>query len=86
MNSRLERYRNAVRARKRTRRGAAVQSGRPPRITGPETEVGSDPLADAPCLLELPTPIRLKYSTEVDRWTRLRGSIRRLQANIRWRP
>ena len=40
-------------------------------LTDPETSVGSSPLADAPCLSELPTLIRLKYLTEVNRWTRL---------------
>ncbi len=29
-------------------------------LTDPETEVGSDPLADVPCLPELPKLIRLK--------------------------
>jgi hypothetical protein len=28
-----------------------------------------DPLADVPCLAELPKLIRLKYSTELNRWT-----------------
>ena len=40
-------------------------------LTDPETWVGSSPLADVPCLPELPTLIRLKYLTEVNRWTRL---------------
>src|SRR5262252_8367209 len=40
-------------------------------LTDPETEVGSDPLADVPWLPELPKLIRLKYSTEVNRWTHL---------------
>ena len=30
------------------------------------------PLADVPCLPELPRLIRLKYLTEVNRWTQLR--------------
>jgi DNA-binding CsgD family transcriptional regulator len=38
-------------------------------ITDPETSVGSAPLADIPCLPELPRLIRLKYLTTVNRWT-----------------
>jgi DNA-binding CsgD family transcriptional regulator len=38
-------------------------------ITDPETSVGSAPLADVPCLPELPRLIRLKYLTTVNRWT-----------------
>lgn len=44
-------------------------------ITDPETSVGSSPLADAPCLHELPRLIRLKYLTSVNRWTRLEQSV-----------
>ncbi|MDQ3305744.1 MAG: helix-turn-helix transcriptional regulator [Actinomycetota bacterium] len=40
-------------------------------LTDPETEVGCSPLADVPCLSELPSLIRLKYLTPVNRWTRL---------------
>lgn len=40
-------------------------------LTDPETEVGCAPLADVPCLPELPRLIRLKYLTAVNRWTRL---------------
>lgn len=40
-------------------------------LTDPETWVGSAPLADVPCLPELPTLIRLKYLTPVNRWTTL---------------
>jgi DNA-binding CsgD family transcriptional regulator len=40
-------------------------------LTDPETEVGSAPLADVPCLPELPRLIRLKYLTPINRWTRL---------------
>src|SRR6195952_616473 len=43
-------------------------------MTDPDTYVGSSPLADVPCLPELPTLIRLKYLTEVNRWTNLPGS------------
>ena len=38
-------------------------------LTDPETSVGSAPLADVPCLPELPRLIRLKYLTPVTRWT-----------------
>lgn len=40
-------------------------------LTDPETCVGSDPLADAPSLADIPTLIRLKYLTAVNRWTTL---------------
>jgi DNA-binding CsgD family transcriptional regulator len=40
-------------------------------VTDPETSVGSAPLADVPCLPELPRLIRLKYLTAVNRWTAL---------------
>lgn len=40
-------------------------------LTDPETEVGSAPLADVPCLPELPRLIRLKYLTPLNRWTGL---------------
>ena len=40
-------------------------------ITDPQTSVGSSPLADVPCLPELPQLIRLKYQTAVNRWTGL---------------
>lgn len=42
-------------------------------MTDPETSVGSAPLADVPpaCLPRLPQLIRLKYLTEVNRWTQL---------------
>lgn len=42
-------------------------------LTDPETTVGCAPLADVPCLPELPRAIRLKYLTEVNRWTALDG-------------
>jgi DNA-binding NarL/FixJ family response regulator len=45
-------------------------------ITDPETSVGSSPLADVPCLPELPQAIRLKYLTVINRWTGLpRGAV-----------
>jgi DNA-binding CsgD family transcriptional regulator len=40
-------------------------------LTDPETTVGCAPLADVRCLRELPTLIRLRYLTEVNRWTHL---------------
>lgn len=40
-------------------------------LTDPETSVGSAPLADMPSLAELPSLIRLKYLTSVNRWTDL---------------
>ena len=40
-------------------------------LTDPETWVGAAPLADVPCLPELPALIRLKYLTHVNRWTAL---------------
>jgi DNA-binding CsgD family transcriptional regulator len=40
-------------------------------LTDPETSVGSAPLAEVPCLPELPRLIRLKYLTSVNRWTSL---------------
>src|SRR5215469_5458792 len=55
-------------------------------LTDPETEVGSDPLADVPCLPELPRLIRLKYLTDVNRWTTLRGPVATLQAGTTHQP
>lgn len=49
-------------------------------LTDPETEVGCAPLADVPCLPELPRLIRLKYLTPVNRWTRLDVSVALLRA------
>jgi len=49
-------------------------------LTDPETTVGCAPLADVPCLPELPRLIRLKYLTEVNRWTSLRGPALLLDA------
>ena len=40
-------------------------------VTDPVTAVGSAPVADVPCLPELPRLIRLKYLTPVNRWTAL---------------
>ena len=41
-------------------------------LTDPVTAVGAAPLADVPCLPELPALIRAKYATTVNRWTALR--------------
>jgi DNA-binding CsgD family transcriptional regulator len=49
-------------------------------LTDPQTSVGSSPLADVPCLPELPRLIRLKYLTEVNRWTHLRSPVALLAA------
>lgn len=40
-------------------------------LTDPVTSVGSSPLAEVPCLADLPRLIRLKYLTTVNRWTTL---------------
>ena len=49
-------------------------------LTDPETSVGSSPLAEVPCVTELPRLIRLKYLTVVNRWTTLdAGSVGRLR-------
>jgi hypothetical protein len=42
-------------------------------LTDPETSVGTAPLADVPCLPELPELIRSKYLCGDNRWTRLSG-------------
>ena len=44
-------------------------------LTDPETTVGSSPLADVPCLPQLPQLIRLKYLTTVNRWTSLPSAV-----------
>src|SRR5438874_5687764 len=44
-------------------------------LTDPETSVGSSPLADVPCLPELPNLILLKYLAEVNRWPRLDSTV-----------
>jgi DNA-binding CsgD family transcriptional regulator len=49
-------------------------------LTDPETEVGCAPLADVPCLPELPRLIRLKYLTAVNRWTGLGDPVTLLGA------
>jgi DNA-binding CsgD family transcriptional regulator len=44
-------------------------------LTDPETAVGSAPLAAVPDLSALPSLIRLKYLTTVNRWTALTGPV-----------
>jgi DNA-binding CsgD family transcriptional regulator len=41
-------------------------------LTDPVTAVGVAPLAEVPCLPELPALIRAKYATTINRWTFLR--------------
>jgi len=41
-------------------------------LTDPVTAVGAAPLADVPCIAELPALIKAKYGTSVNRWTTLR--------------
>lgn len=50
-------------------------------LTDPSTEVGVAPIADCPCLPDLPRLIRLKYATEVNRWTRQAVPVARLHAS-----
>jgi hypothetical protein len=38
-------------------------------LTDPVTAVGAAPLADVPCMTELPALIKAKYATPVNRWT-----------------
>lgn len=47
-------------------------------LTDPETAVGGSPIADVPCLPRLPELIRLKYLTDVNRWTSMHGPVARL--------
>src|SRR5258708_25385431 len=47
-------------------------------LTDPQTEVGSSPVADVPCVPELPRLIMLKYLTPFNRWTRLKGPVPRM--------
>jgi len=42
-------------------------------LTDPVTTVGTAPLAEVPCITELPALIRAKYATTVNRWTALLG-------------
>lgn len=49
-------------------------------LTDPETSVGSAPLADVRCLPQLPTLIRLRYQSAVNRWTALESPAVSLSA------
>jgi DNA-binding CsgD family transcriptional regulator len=49
-------------------------------LTDPSSEVGAAPIADVPCLPDLPRLIRLKYSTEINRWTQQTEPVARLHA------
>lgn len=49
-------------------------------LTDPETEVGCDPVADVPCMPQLPKLIRLKYATKKNRWTLMGRPVARLFA------
>ena len=55
-------------------------------LTDPETEVGSAPLADVPCLSELPRLIRLKYLTPINRWTGMEAPVALLGDSTRGHP
>lgn len=55
-------------------------------LTDPETEVGSAPVADVPCLAELPRLIRLKYLTAVNRWTTMNDPVATLRTATNDRP
>src|SRR5215471_7412521 len=45
-------------------------------LTDPVTAVGAAPLADVPCIDELPALIKAKYGTTVNRWTALQRQAR----------
>jgi DNA-binding CsgD family transcriptional regulator len=45
-------------------------------LTDPVTAVGTAPLAEVPCVTELPALIKAKYATPVNRWTALRLQAR----------
>ncbi len=47
-------------------------------LTDPSSEVGAAPIADVPCLPDLPRLIGLKYSTDTNRWTRQAQPVARL--------
>lgn len=54
-------------------------------LTDPGTQVGSSPIADVPCVPELPRLIRLKYATTTNRWTHQTRPVERLHAVTRGR-
>ena len=49
-------------------------------LTDPTSEVGIAPIADVPCLPDLPRLIRLKYATGLNRWTHQLAPIARLHS------
>ncbi|MGY1617672.1 LuxR C-terminal-related transcriptional regulator [Geodermatophilus sp. SYSU D00691] len=49
-------------------------------LTDPRTRVGCAPLADVPCLPELPRLVRLRYLTALNRWTGLPSPVASLAA------
>ncbi len=49
-------------------------------LTDPSSEVGAAPIADVPCMADLPRLIRLKYATETMRWTQQTEPVARLHA------
>jgi DNA-binding NarL/FixJ family response regulator len=54
-------------------------------LTDPVTAVGAAPLADVPCMAELPALIKAKYATSVNRWTVLQqqaSSVGLLHSNV----
>ncbi|HEY6395938.1 MAG TPA: LuxR C-terminal-related transcriptional regulator [Solirubrobacteraceae bacterium] len=55
-------------------------------LCDPETEVGCDPVADVPCMPQLPKLIRLKYATDTNRWTRMKTPVARLLVATDGRP
>jgi|HubBroStandDraft_6_1064221.scaffolds.fasta_scaffold87567_3 DNA-binding NarL/FixJ family response regulator len=44
-------------------------------LTDPFTAVGAAPLAEVPCMTELPALIKAKYATSVNRWTALQRQV-----------
>ena len=55
-------------------------------LTDPATEVGVAPIADVPCLPELPRLIRSKYATTLNRWTSAPAGVAALQASSGGHP
>jgi DNA-binding CsgD family transcriptional regulator len=47
-------------------------------LTDPITTVGAAPVADVPCLPELPALIKAKYATAINRWTELQRASSRV--------
>ncbi len=52
-------------------------------LTDPSSEVGAAPIAHVPRLSDLPRLIRLKYATDVNRWTHQTAPVARLHAATR---